>query len=431
MTDRDVTHDPARRSWVASADGHLEFPIQNLPFGVSSSESAAGRLLVAIGDEALDLPAAIAAGWGAALSPQILTALCSRDLNEFASLQPTDWTVTRRALSDALSDVDWAPRLTTALRHHSALTLQLPCAVRNYTDFYASIHHATNVGAMFRPDNPLLPNYKWVPIGYHGRTSSIVVDGTPIRRPSGQLKGASDERPTFGPTRLLDYELELGLLIGGENALGDPVTASEAAGRLFGVVLLNDWSARDIQAWEYQPLGPFLAKNFATTVSPWVITVDALLPFRTAMPPRPTGDPEALPYLRVPDDATWRMTLDVGLCTAAMRERGESDFRLSRVEFADAMYWSPTQLIVHHGSNGCNLTPGDLLGTGTISGPTPESRGCLLERTSRGSNPLVLPDGSERRFLEDGDELTLYGHCEGAGAVGIGFGACRGVVQPA
>ena len=431
MIDCDATHDAARRSWVPSAAGHAEFPIQNLPYGVSSTGAAAGHLVVAIGDAALDLPAALAAGWGAELAPRIQAALGAADLNCLAALPPSDWTAVRWALSDALSTAAWSTRLTTALRPQVSLAMQLPCTVRNYSDFYASVHHATNVGSMFRPDHPLLPNYKWVPIGYHGRASSIVIDGTPIRRPSGQLKGADVEVPVFGASRSLDYELELGLVVGGENALGQAVTAGEAASRLFGVVLLNDWSARDIQSWEYQPLGPFLAKNFATTVSPWVVTADALRPFRLPMPLRPVGDPEPLEYLRVPGDSTWGITLDVLLRSARMCAHDESAFRVSRVAFVDAMYWSPSQLLVHHGSNGCNLLPGDLLGTGTISGPSPESRGCLLERTWRGSEPLSLPDGSTRRFLEDGDEITLRARCERAGVVSIGFGSCRGVVLSA
>ena len=431
MTARDATHDPTRQSWVPSAAGHAEFPIQNLPYGVSSRGDAPGHIVVAIGDAALDLPDAIAAGWGADLPSHLQAALCTPDLNTLASLLPADWTAVRQTLSLALSDASWSTRLAPALRSQALLQLRLPCTVRNYSDFYASVHHATNVGSMFRPDNPLLPNYKWVPIGYHGRASSIVVDGTEVRRPHGQLKGATDDTPAFGASRSLDYELELGLVVGGENRLGDAVAARDAESRLFGVVLLNDWSARDIQSWEYQPLGPFLAKNFATTLSPWVVTADALRPFRVAMPARPPGDPEPLEYLRVPDDATWQMTLDVGIRSAGMRARGDAGFQVSRVEFVDAMYWSPAQLIVHHGSNGCNLLPGDILGTGTISGSTPESRGCLLERTWRGSLPLILPDGSERRFLEDGDEVSLRAHCAATGAISIGFGACCGVVLPA
>lgn len=431
MTMLDRSHDPARRSWVAVANGHRDFPVQNLPFGVHGAAGERGTIVVAIGDMALVLVEALAAGWGAELSTATRDALAQETLNAFAALSPAEWRATRLALSDALSDAAWATRLAPALRAQATLALRVPMMIGDYTDFYASIHHATNVGSMFRPDNPLLPNYKWVPIGYHGRASSIVVDGTPIRRPRGQLKAADAETPTVGPTRSLDHELELGLVIGGRNALGECVTANEAESRLFGVVLLNDWSARDVQSWEYQPLGPFLAKNFASTVSPWVVTAEALRPYRVPMPPRGDGDPAPLPYLAVPDDATWAITLDVELRTAAMRERGEGAFRVSRGEFAEAMYWTPAQLITHHGSNGCNLQPGDLLGTGTISGASPEARGCLLERTWRGAEPLTLPDGTTRKFLEDGDELALVGVAHAPGAPTIGFGGCRGVVLPA
>lgn len=427
----DFTHDPSRQSWVASANGHSEFPLQNLPYGVARADAGASRIVVAIGDEALDLQSALEAGWGAELSTLTQQALRATDLNALAALTPSDWTSVRRALSEALGESAWNPRLAGALRAQTTLTFVLPLTVRNYTDFYASIYHATNVGSMFRPDNPLLPNYKWVPIGYHGRASSVVVDGTPVRRPRGQLKGPDADVPVFGPSRSLDYELELGLVIGGENAIGTAVTSADVATRLFGVVLLNDWSARDIQSWEYQPLGPFLAKNFATTISPWVVTVEALRPFRVAMPARPAGDPAPLEYLTIPGDTTWAISLDVMLRSAAMRDRGDLAFRACRGAFAESMYWSPAQLVLHHGSNGCNLLPGDILGTGTISGPTPESRGCLLERTWRGSEPLTLPDGSVRRFLEDGDELTLAARCSRDGAVPIGFGRCSGVVLPA
>jgi fumarylacetoacetase len=284
---------------------------------------------------------------------------------------------------------------------------------------------------MLRPDNPLLPNYKWVPIGYHGRASSIVISGSPVRRPRGQTYPPAASVPTFGVSRSLDYELELGIFLGGRNPLGTPVQASEAAARIFGVCLLNDWSARDIQSWEYQPLGPFLAKNFATTISAWVLTADALLPFRVPMPARAVSDPEPLEYLRVPNDWTIAADLEVELATAKMRDHGDAAMAVSRVQFDQAMYWSPAQLITHHASNGCNLYMGDLLGTGTVSGPTPASRGCLLERTWRGTEPLTLPNGESRKFLEDGDEVVFRGTCRAPGAVTIGFGECRGVVVPA
>lgn len=431
MSSTDRSHDPARTSWVASAHGHAEFPIQNLPFASRKQAGLRGGLVVAIGDEALDLSMAMAAGWGSDLSESVCTALSATQLNALAARPPQDWNAVRLALSDALSAPAWADRLRPALKPISALTFGLPFHIHDYTDFYASVHHATNVGAMFRPDHPLLPNYKWVPIGYHGRSSSIVVSGFPVRRPHGQLKAADADAPTYGVSRALDYELELGLFIGGENALGQSVTAAHAAARIFGFCLLNDWSARDVQSWEYQPLGPFLAKNFATTISPWVVTADALLPFRVQPPSRPVGDPPSLPYLQIPDDWTLAIELEVFLSTSAMRARGDVPAQVSQVDFPDAMYWTPSQLVAHHGSNGCNLCPGDLLGSGTISGPTPGSRGCLLERTQRGSEPWALPGGETRKFLEDGDQVVMRGHARRSGAVTIGFGECAGTVLAA
>lgn len=426
----DRSHDPSRRSWVASANGHPTFPIQNLPFGVAALAEGPA-LVVAIGDSALVVPRALATGWGGELPAVVCEALVSSELNPLLALAPRAWTAVRLALSDALADPAQETVLGGALVPASGLTMRLPMQVGDYTDFYASAHHATNVGSMFRPDNPLLPNYKWIPIGYHGRASSIVIDGTPVRRPHGQTRAPEAEVPSFGPSRLLDYELELGLVIGGANPLGTAVAAADAIDRLFGVVLLNDWSARDLQAWEYQPLGPFLAKNFASTISPWVVTVDALRPFRVPLPSRPVDDPAPLPYLTIPGDATWALELDVAIQTAAMADRGDAPWRVSRTTFADAMYWSPLQLITHHASNGCDLRPGDLLGTGTISGPSPDARGCLLERTWRGSEPLTLPDGSVRRFLEDGDTVVMQGRAVRDGAVPIGFGECRGRIAPA
>jgi fumarylacetoacetase len=421
----DRSHDPSRTSWVASANGHPEFPIQNLPYGASDQ-----GLVVAIGDQALRLEQAMAAGWGSELGLES-GEFEAPFLNVFLFRDPAVWRATRLALSDALADPAWRDRLEPALRPIDSLELQHPVNIGDYTDFYASVHHATNVGIMLRPDQPLLPNYKWVPIGYHGRASTIVIDGTPIRRPHGQIRPAGEEAPRFSATRALDYEVEMGLVIGGLQLVGDMVPAHEATDRIFGAVLLNDWSARDVQGWEYQPLGPFLAKNFATTISPWVVTRDALLPYRLAMPDRPPGDPAPLDYLLVPDDATWAVSLDASIATAAMRDRGEPAFQVSSVQFAEAMYWSPAQLVTHHASNGCALEAGDLLGTGTISGTTPESRGCLLERTWRGAEPLSLPDGSQRAFLEDGDEVTISGHAHAAGRPSIGFGTCRGLVLPA
>lgn len=421
----DRSHDPERTSWVASANGHPEFPIQNLPYGASDQ-----GLVVAIGDQALLLEQALQAGWGQELDLDH-GEFEAPFLNVFLFRDPAVWRATRLALSDALADPAWQARLEPALRPIASLELQHPVNVGDYSDFYASIHHATNVGTMLRPDSPLLPNYKWIPIGYHGRASTIVIDGTPIRRPHGQVRPAGAEAPTFGVTRSLDYEVELGLVIGGLQLVGDVVPAAEAASRIFGVVLLNDWSARDVQGWEYQPLGPFLAKNFATTISPWLVTTDALLPYRVPMPARPDGDPAPLEYLQVPDDATWSIVMEASIATASMRDRGDAPHLVSSAQFSESMYWSPAQLVTHHASNGCALEAGDLLGTGTISGTNAASRGCLLERTWRGAEPLLLPDGSRRAFLEDGDEVLLAGHAHASGRPSIGFGSCRGVVQPA
>jgi len=311
--------------------------------------------------------------------------------------------------------------------------MALPATIGDYTDFYASIDHATNVGSMFRPDNPLLPNYKWVPIGYHGRASSIVVSGTDVRRPRGQTRDGDQGSPTFGPTKRLDYELEVGAFIASGNPLGTPIPIGDAEQHVFGLCLVNDWSARDVQAWEYQPLGPFLAKNFATTISPWIVTLDALEPFRAPAPARDAGDPAPLPYLSSSETSSRgaiAITLEVALETQRMRELGIAPHRVSVGNFKD-MYWTLAQLVAHHASGGCNLSPGDLLASGTVSGTTKESRGCLLERTWRGTEPIELPSGETRAFLGDGDVVALRGYCQTTGARRIGFGECRGRVVPA
>jgi fumarylacetoacetase len=311
--------------------------------------------------------------------------------------------------------------------------LLVPARIGDYSDFYASIHHATNVGSMFRPDNPLLPNYKWIPIGYHGRASSIVTSGTPVRRPRGQTKSPDAKEPEYGPSRALDYETEVGCFVGPGNHLGDPVVLDRAEEHLFGLCLVNDWSARDIQTWEYQPLGPFLAKSFATTISPWVVTLEALEPYRTQAFQRPPGDPEPLPYLDSEHNRAWGgidIVVEVYVSSAGMRSAGLPPLRVSRGRVAD-LYWTIAQMYSHHTSNGCNLLPGDLFASGTISGPSKESRGCLLELTWRGAEPLALPNGETRKFLEDGDEVILRAFCERGGSVRIGFGECRGVILPA
>jgi fumarylacetoacetase len=413
----DDTHEPALRSWVESAnDPDADFPIQNLPFGtfrrIGSPEPA--RIGVAIGDQIFD---AAAAG-----------IIAERNLNELMALGPSRVREIRAALSKRLrADAPRAPELLVPMRDAELL---VPAQIGDYTDFYASLHHATNVGSMFRPDNPLLPNYKWVPIGYHGRASSIVASGTPIRRPSGQTREAADAPPAFGPSRRLDYELEVGAFIGSGNALGEPIAIDDAERHVFGLCLVNDWSARDIQTWEYQPLGPFLAKNFATTVSPWVVTLDALAPFRAPAFARAPGDPAPLPHLSSVADARaggFDITLEVWLDTERMRANGRPRVLVSRGNFTN-MYWTVAQLVAHHASNGCNLRPGDLLASGTVSGPDKESRGCLLERSWRGTEPLSLPGGEQRAFLENGDHVVIRGYCARDGFRRIGFGECRGMV---
>jgi fumarylacetoacetase len=313
----------------------------------------------------------------------------------------------------------------------SQCDLLVPADVGDYTDFYASIHHATNVGRMFRPDNPLLPNYKYVPIGYHGRASSIRASGEPVRRPHGQTKDDAAESPAVGPSGYLDYELEVGVFVGPGNTLGTPIPIALAEENIFGLCLVNDWSARDIQKWEYQPLGPFLSKSFMTTVSPWVVTVEALEPFRVPAYERPVTDPAPLGYLDSEENRTRGgidIRLEVYLSSVAMRDGGLPPLRLSRGRFRD-MYWTVAQMVSHHTINGCNLRPGDLLASGTVSGESRDSLGCLLELTRRGAEPLVLPTGEARRALEDGDEVLMRGFCERDGFVRVGFGECRGIVQ--
>ncbi len=404
------THDPDLRSWVESANApDTEFPIQNLPFCVFRHGRGAPRVGVGIGDSILDIP-----------DYQSLNALMSEGRPAASEL--------RLKLSRVLrADNPYPPR--ALLFPVSECALLLPVEIGDYTDFYASIFHATNVGSMFRPDNPLLPNYKYVPIGYHGRASSVVVSGTPIRRPAGQLQEGSAP-PVFAPCRQLDYECELGCFIGRGSDLGHPVPITEAEDHLFGVCLLNDWSARDIQRWEYQPLGPFLAKSFATTISPWIVTFDALEPFRVPRYARPQGDPDPLPYLDCDHDRARggiALSIEVWFSTAAMRAQGIAPLRLSRARF-EQMYWTLAQMLAHHTSNGCNLRPGDLLGSGTISGPGKDERGSMLEVTWRATEPLSLATGESRKFLEDGDEVILRGHAERDGARRIGLGECRGVV---
>ncbi len=432
----DTTHDPALQSWVPSAnEAATDFPIQNLPYGRfrQSGSGQAWRIGVAIGDQVLDLQQARAAvPWPDDVAA-LLQPLAQGDLNAFMGRSVAERRRLRAALSQVLAQGSGArAALSACLCPQAQTEMAVPCAIADYTDFYTGIHHATAVGKLFRPDNPLLPNYKWVPIGYHGRASSIVVSGQPIRRPRGQLKGAADA-PVVGPTQRLDFELELGFLIGPGNALGEPIAMDQAEAHLFGVTLFNDWSARDIQPWEYQPLGPFLAKNFASTVSPWVVTMEALAPFRAPFT-RPEGDPAPLPYLDSEanrSQGALDIRLEVWLQTAAMRAAGHPGVRLSRSGTLEAAYWTPAQLVAHHTVSGCNLQPGDLFGSGTLSGPRPEQAGSLLELSSAGKHPVALPHGEQRSFLADGDTLTLTGWCERPGARRIGLGACSGTVVAA
>ena len=441
-SDISATLNPALRSWVTSANAYgCDFPVQNLPFGAFRRRGTNERVRigVAIGDEILDVSACLAANLFVGADPAALEAatLCGdATLNRLMAAGRGPARALRVAISKLLSaDVALALQQTAqyALVTQGDAELFLPVHIGDYTDFYASVHHATNVGALFRPDSPLLPNYKWVPIGYHGRASSIVISDTPVRRPSGQRKGPNDAEPVFGASRGLDYELELGVFVASGNLLGEPIGMEKAEQHLFGLCLLNDWSARDVQSWEYQPLGPFLSKNFCSTISPWVVTLDALEPFRGPLTQRASDDPQPLPYLsHAPDQRSggFDIAVEMWLQTATMRSADEAAIRVSDGNAID-LYWTFAQMLAHHSSNGCNMQPGDLLGSGTISGPDAHNRGCLLELTRRGAEPLQLPNGETRAFLEDGDAVTLRAYAARDGAVRIGFGACSGTVLPA
>jgi len=421
----DETHDPKLSSWVDSAKGS-DFPVQNLPLGIFSEAKGRRRPGVAIGDYILDLN-----GIGDLLDEDWRRDLAQPVLNGWlARGREAQWAL-RQRLSELLTDERYREDVEPQLIGQSEVRMHVPCLVGDYTDFYVGIHHATNVGKQFRPDNPLLPNYKYVPIGYHGRASSVRASGEDVIRPQGQRKAAESDSPEYGPSARLDYELELGLWIGRGNRLGEPIPVDDAPGHIAGWCLLNDWSARDIQAWEYQPLGPFLAKNFLTSVSPWIVTSEALEPFRVPMPPRPKGDPEPLPYLRSGGDSAFAIALEATLSTDRMRQEGMAPHVLSRGTALSAMYWSAAQIVTHHASNGCNLQPGDLIGTGTLSTDSDEGLGSLLEISRGGKQPVELPTGESRTFLEDGDEVTLRAWCEAEGAVRIGFGECVGRVVPA
>ena len=432
MSSIDETHDPRRASWVTSARGHAEFPIQNLPFAVFSPAGGSPRGGVAIGDQILDLPAGLEAGLFSGEAAVAAEAAAGATLNPLMALGKNPRLALRRHLS-ALLSADGSerakiePRAAQLLHNAVDCTLHLPVAIGSFTDFFAGIHHARNGGMRRDPNNPLNPNYKYVPVAYHSRASSVRPSGVPIRRPSGQRKAVDEDAPTFGASQKLDYELELAVWIGPGNELGEPIPIAEAEEHVFGLGLVNDWSARDVQGWESQPLGPFLGKNFGTTVSPWVITSEALAPFRVAQPPRPAGDPQPLPYLW--DDAdqqtgAFDIALEALLLTEGLRSKGLPPHRMSASNTTD-LYWTLAQLVAHHTCGGCNLAPGDLFGTGTISGPTPEGYGSLMELSADGQRQIVLASGETRTFLQNGDEVIFRAHCRKAGCTPIGFGECR------
>jgi fumarylacetoacetase len=424
----DPTHAPDLTSWVTDANGHPEFPVQNLPLGVFRPRDAGPRGGIAIGDHVLDLRALRDARLLDGEAQRACEAASGPTLNPLLALGSSARTALRHAVSELLAA--GSPQHPELLQRAAGCELLLPAAIGDYTDFYAGIHHATHAGSLFRPGQPLLPHYKWVPIGYHGRASSVRPSGEPVIRPSGQRRSADGPAPTFAPTERLDFELELGIWAGPGNALGSPIDIAQAAEHIAGYCLLNDWSARDLQAWEYQPLGPFLAKSFHTTISGWIVTPEALAPFRLPQPPRASGDPQPLPYLLDPADQTTGaldITLEVLLLSSQMRSAGLAPQRITHTHTTN-LYWTPQQLLTHHASNGCNLRPGDLLGTGSISSPTPGGLGSLLEITRNGQQPLTLPHGEQRTFLADGDEVILRAYARREGFIPIGFGDCRAVV---
>ncbi|MGC2203745.1 MAG: fumarylacetoacetase [Stellaceae bacterium] len=433
MTITDETHDPRRESWVASARGHSEFPIQNLPLGIfSPAAGGAPRGGVAIGDKIFDLRAALEAGLFAGEAAQAAEAAAGPALNPLMALGKASRLALRRRVSELLSvanpDRTKLEGLASRLLDNAAeCTMHLPAAIGSFTDFFAGIHHARNGGMRRDPNNPLNPNYKYVPVAYHSRASSVRPSGVPIRRPSGQRKAVNEDAPNFGPSQKLDYELELAVWIGPGSELGEPIPIAEAGDHVFGLGLVNDWSARDVQGWESQPLGPFLAKNFGTTVAPWIVTAEALAPFRVAQPPRPASDPKPLPYLWDDSDqqaGAFDIRLEAFLLTEDMRAKGLPPHRMSVSNTTD-LYWTVAQLVAHHTCGGCNLMPGDLFGTGTISGPTQEGYGSLMELSADGQRKISLSSGETRTFLEKGDEVIFRAHCQKQGVVSIGFGECR------
>ncbi|MCO7190283.1 MULTISPECIES: fumarylacetoacetase [unclassified Pseudoalteromonas] len=430
------THDINLKSWVASANqADTDFPIQNLPFASFRRKDSAEEFRggVAIGNQVLDLAVVAAAGIFSGEAQDAVEAANAPKLNEFMGMGQNYWSALRLALSRALrEDSEHQGALEAALVAQSDVEYALPCHIGDYTDFYTSIYHATAVGSLFRPDNPLLPNYKWVPIGYHGRASSIDVSGQNFPRPKGQTKAPDADTPSFGPCKRLDYELELGIYLGKGNALGDSISIEDAESHVFGFCLFNDWSARDLQAWEYQPLGPFLAKNFASTVSPWIVTTEALAPYRTNWH-RNEQDPQPLDYLESAqnrESGAFDIQMDVLLETAKMREANAAPSKLSESSFKHS-YWTVAQMVTHHTVNGCNFLPGDMLGSGTQSGPEHEEAGSLLELSRGGKETITLDNGEERKFLEDGDKVIMRGWCEANGFARIGFGSVEGTILPA
>ncbi|MBV6750130.1 fumarylacetoacetase [Pseudomonas chlororaphis] len=426
------------RSWVASANGHADFPLQNLPLGVFSHKGSTPRSGVAIGEQIFDLEAALEFGLFEGQAKAAVEATRGGQLNAFFERGATARLALRTRLLELFGEGSSLRGKIEAqgakLLHLAAdCQLHLPARIGDYTDFYVGIEHAQNVGKLFRPDNPLLPNYKYVPIGYHGRASTVRASGTEVRRPKGQTLPAGQTEPTFGPCARLDYELELGIWIGQGNAMGESIAIGDAAEHIAGYCLLNDWSARDIQAWEYQPLGPFLSKSFITSVSPWVVTAEALEPFRQAQPARPQGDPQPLPYLfdaRDQQAGAFDIELEVLLLTEAMREQNLPAHRLT-LSNTRHMYWTVAQLVAHHSVNGCQLQAGDLFGSGTLSGPEAGQFGSLLEITEGGKKAVELASGEVRKFLEDGDEIILRARCSREGFASIGFGECRGKIVSA
>ena len=435
MTQLNETHDPGLKSWVAAANrAGTDFPIQNLPFGIFATDSGAGPTGgVAIGDQILDLAQVVAMDLFDGPAQQAAAAASGPTLNPLMALGQDHWSALRRRLSELLRQGGPADILEAALVPMAAARMSVPARIGDFTDFFTSVNHATNMGNMNRPDNPLLPNFKYVPIAYHGRSSSIRVSGTSTRRPLGQIKSPDQAAPVFAPARRLDYETELGIYIGPGNNLGEPFPMAEAEDHVFGVGILNDWSTRDVQAWEYQPLGPFLAKNFSSIISPWIVMTEALAPFRTNAFRRPAGDPAPLAYLTAPGhDAAGGLDIqfETSILTAKMRQDGQAPQIIGTPNFKD-QYWTMAQMVAHHVSNGCDLRPGDCLGSGTISGAERDQLGSLTEANYGGKQALEFANGESRMFLEDGDEVIMRAWCEHDGAVRIGLGECRSVIEPA